>query len=224
MAPLVPLVIIGGYFWPYLGYIAIGLMLVMMITTVFKGRLYCGWICAMGAFHERWLARISLKKKMLPVFKARWFRWLLFGLMMSLLAFRLITSGGDPEQIGATFVMMWTVSTGLAVMIGLIWKPRSWCSICPMATFQGAVSPCNNLLQVAPSCKQCGLCKKSCPIETYAGSYKLQGYVDSSECMRCYNCVESCPARALTIGTASRGKCSALPMFGPGSESRFSSR
>ncbi|MFZ5765014.1 MAG: 4Fe-4S binding protein [Thermodesulfobacteriota bacterium] len=214
MAGLVPLVIIGGAIQPYLGYVAVSMMLVMFIMTLFRGRFYCGWICAMGAFHERILSLISLKRPMLPVFKAGWFRWLLFILMMGLLTFRLIASEGDPRQIGATFVMMWSLSTGLAVFIGLIWKPRSWCSICPMATFQGVISPCNYLLQVDSSCKQCGICKKSCPIETNAGSFRSQGFVPGSECMRCGNCVVNCPKGALAFQKEPIKGCSILGNLG----------
>ncbi|RJX36220.1 MAG: 4Fe-4S binding protein [Desulfurivibrio sp.] len=215
MAPLVPLVIVGGYFWPYLGYVALAMMLLMFILTLFRGRFYCGWICAMGAFHERVLALVSRKRNMLPVFKAKWFRWLLFILMMGILAMRLISAEGDPAKIGAAFVMMWTLSTGLAIFIGFFWQPRSWCAICPMATFQGVIAPCNYLLQVAPSCKGCGICRKSCPIETNPGSFKAQGFVTSGDCMRCGNCVVNCPVKALEFQTSGQAKgCSVLGSLG----------
>jgi len=97
LAPLVPLVVIGGYFWPYLGYIAIAMLVFMLMLALFRGRYYCGWFCAMGSFHERILSLVSRRKKMLPIFKVRWFRWVVFVLMMSLLASRLILAGGDPD-------------------------------------------------------------------------------------------------------------------------------
>jgi polyferredoxin len=217
MAPLVPLVIVGGYFWPYLGYIALAMMVLMFFISLFRGRFYCGWICAMGAFHERILAKVSLQRKMLPVFKAKWFRWLIFAMMMGILTLRLIAADGDPARVGGAFAMMWTLSTGLAIFLGFIWQPRSWCSICPMATFQGVIAPCNYLLQVSPSCKECGLCRKACPIGTSAGSFKSQGFVTSSECMRCGNCVENCPTKALSFQTSGRQPgCSVLTALGIG--------
>lgn len=214
LVPLVPLVIVGGQYWPYLGYIPIIMLVFMMITSLFRGRFYCGWFCAMGAFHERVLTKFSRKKKILPVFKAPWFRWLIFVLMMGLLAIRIILAEGDPEKIGAIFVMMWTLSMGIAVAIGLIWKPKSWCSFCPMATFQGTASPCTYVLQVASSCKGCGICQKVCPIETNAGSFKKQGFVKSSECMRCANCVLNCPTKALEFKSATKTQCSVLINLG----------
>ncbi|MGV1100983.1 4Fe-4S binding protein [Thiovibrio sp. JS02] len=216
LAPLVPIVIVGGQFFPYLGFLPIVLLAVMVVLVMFRGRFYCGWICAMGAFHERILALVSRKKKMLPLFQAAWFRRLLFVLMMGLLFFRLLLSGGDPEKVGASFVMMWTISTLFAMGLGLYWKPRSWCSLCPMATFQGLFSSCNYVLRVASSCKQCGICQKVCPIETNPGAYKNQGFVESARCMRCANCVQNCPQKALAFASAPQGHCSPLGNLGLG--------
>lgn len=200
MLPMVPLVIIGGYFWPYFGFMAIAMLLFMVIMSQFRGRYYCGWFCAMGAFHERVVSLVSRKKKMLPLFGKQWFKWMMFVLMMGLLLSRLLLSGGDPARIGAVFVMMWSLSTGLALAIGLIWKPRSWCRFCPMATFQGLIAPKTYLLQVADHCRGCGQCHRACPIETDPGGSKKQGFVKSDRCMRCGNCVESCPQKALSFG------------------------
>ncbi|MFH1021404.1 MAG: 4Fe-4S binding protein [Pseudomonadota bacterium] len=199
LAPLVPLVVIGGYFWPYLGYIATAMLVFLLVLSLFRGRYYCGWFCAMGAFFERILSLVSRKKKMLPVFKAQWFRWMVFAMMMGLLASRLILADGDPRKIGAAFVMMWTISTGMAIGLGLFWKPRSWCSICPMGLFQGLIAPRTYQLQVSESCRECGLCEKVCPIESNPGSMRSLGNVKSADCMRCGNCVVNCPVKALSF-------------------------
>jgi ferredoxin-type protein NapH len=201
LAPLVPLVIIGGIYYPYLGYFALAMMVLMLVLAIFRGRYYCGWICAMGAFHERILARISLKREMPPLFKKSWFRWLFFAGLVSLMVTRLLLSGGDPERIGAVFVMMWTVATTIAIAFGVYFKPRSWCNFCPMATMQGLYSQKTYLLKVSDNCKQCGLCRKVCPIQTNPGKYKAQGYVPNKECMRCGNCIVNCPKGALSLTT-----------------------
>jgi len=219
LAPLVPIVIVGGYFYPYLGFLPIVMLLAMMIIMVVRGRYYCGWLCAMGAFHERVLAMVSRKGKMLPLFRAGWFKWLLFVLMMGLLASRLILSGGEPAKIGAAFVMMWTISTLFAIGLGFFWKPRTWCSVCPMATFQGLFSSSNYLLKVEENCRQCGVCGKSCPLEITPGLYRNQGFVDGSLCMRCANCVQNCPKQALSFVTTSKGRSRPHVKLGMGSSS-----
>ncbi len=202
LAALVPLVIVGGYFFPYLGYLALAMMLTMMVLMFFWGRWYCGWLCAMGAFHERITARISLNREMPPLFKQTWFRWLFFVLLMGLMTTRLAMSGGSPSRIGAVFVMMWTVATALAIAFGIYFKPRAWCNFCPMGSMQGVLAPKTYLLKVGPECKACGLCEKVCPIQTYPGAYRKQGTVPSLECMRCENCVLNCPKKALSLPPA----------------------
>lgn len=199
MAPLVPLVIVAGYFWPYLGYIAIGFMALLFALVRFRGRYYCGWICPLGAFYDRVLAPVSRKRPMLPLFKQAWFKWLVFGLMLGLLTARLFMSGGDPEIVGATFVMMWTISTGFAVALGLVWKPRSWCSFCPMGTMQGLLAPKVQRIRVSEKCRQCGLCQKACPVEINPGSFRDEGVVTDKDCLRCQNCVAVCPHKALSL-------------------------
>ncbi len=210
LAPLVPLVVIGGYFGPYLGYIAIGMLIFMLMLALFRGRYYCGWFCAMGSFHERVISRISCKKKMLPVFKAQWFRWTVFVLMMGLLTSRLVLAGGNPEKIGATFVMMWSIATGLAIGIGLIWKPRSWCSICPMGMIQGLIGSRVYRLKIGDGCLECGLCEKVCPIETNPGSMRSIGIIRSADCMRCGNCVVNCPVEALSFEGQRQAVCATV--------------
>ncbi|MCW7752705.1 4Fe-4S binding protein [Desulfobotulus sp. H1] len=199
LALLVPLVIIGGLFWPWLGFLAAAMMVLMLTLMFFRGRWYCGWLCAMGAFHERMTTRVSLHRDLPPLFTKPWFRGLFFLLLMGLMITRLIQAGGDPEKTAAVFVMMWTVATVIALAFGVYFKPRAWCSFCPMGTIQGIFSPKTFLLQVNGNCSECGICRRVCPIQTFPGAYKNKGEVPSLECMRCKSCVENCPKKALTL-------------------------
>ena len=194
-----PMVIIGGYFYPYLGFIVVGLIFAFLVLAAFRGRFYCGWFCPMGSFHERILAFFSFKKEIPQLFRKSWFRWLVFAAMMALLTSRLIRAGTDPEKIADAFRFMWIVSTGIAILIGVVLKPRIWCRICPMASMQGLISKNTYLLKVGNECKECKLCQKVCPLSSAPFASKKMGYLNSEECMRCFNCVENCPQKALTF-------------------------
>jgi polyferredoxin len=198
MMPLLPAVIAGGYFYPLIGLVVVALIFFFLVLARFRGRFYCGWFCPMGAFHERVLGKISLNRPIPGLFYKSGFRWTVFGLMMSLLAFRLLRTGGEPEALANAFRFMWIVSTSLAVAIGVVFKPRSWCRICPMASMQALVSQDKFLLTVSEDCKSCGLCEKACPIGS-SPQKSRGGTMPGSECMRCYNCVESCPKKALSF-------------------------
>ena len=205
--PLLPVVLVGGYYWPYLGFIVIALIAIFMVVAAFRGRLYCGWICPMGAFHERILSMVSIKDDIPHFMKQPWFRWLVFAGMMSFLAYRLYLTGGHELKVASVFRIMWIVSTSAAILIGLFFKPRTWCKVCPMGFMQGIIGKNAYRVQVSQDCKQCGLCANACPIQTYPGAYKEQGYVDGTDCLRCFNCVQSCPRGALSI-EKSPGRCS----------------
>ncbi len=202
MALLLPLVVVGGYFCPRLGFIVLGLITLFLVLASQRGRFYCGWLCPMGAFHERILSLVSLKRPIPPLFKTSWFRWLLFLVMMSLMGFRLVNAGGNVLATGAVFRFMWIVSTSIAIGLGFYFKPRIWCVICPMGSMQGLSSTNTYLLTVDESCIQCKKCLKVCPISTYPGGYKPESgsvHIPSIECLRCSNCVTNCPKKCLSF-------------------------
>lgn len=200
MAVLLPIVVVGGYFYPMLGFIVLGLITIFMIIASKRGRFYCGWLCPMGAFHERILSQVSLEKKIPPVIKSNWFRWVLFSLMMGLMFSRLYMAWGDAKAVGAVFRLMWIVSTGLAIGLGIYYKPRTWCAVCPMGSFQGVSSKSTYILMVEENCIECKKCRRVCPISTYPAQYKKEkgvGLVPSIDCLRCSNCIVNCPKEAL---------------------------
>ena len=200
MAFLLPVVVGGGYYYPLLGFIVLGLITIFMVIASHRGRFYCGWLCPMGAFHERFLSLVSFKKAILPVFKTSWFRWLLFALMMGLMFFRIYMAWGDAKEVGAVFRFMWIVSTGLAIGLGIYFIPRTWCAVCPMGSFQGISSKNTYMLTVDDACVECKKCRRVCPISTYPGAYRQEegsALVPSIDCLRCSNCIVNCPKEAL---------------------------
>lgn len=202
MARLLPFVVIGGYFCPRIGFTVLALIALFMVLSSFRGRFYCGWLCPMGAFHERFLAKVSLHRPIPKIFKTSWLRWLVFTVMMTFMMIRLVTAWGDPGTVGGVFRMMWIVSTSLAILLGLYYKSRIWCIICPMGSIQGVASKNTYLLMVEDSCVQCKKCQKVCPIDTYPGEYRKEsgpGLVPSIECLRCSNCVSNCPKKVLSF-------------------------
>ena len=200
MVLLLPVVVIGGYFCPRLGFIVLALITLFLILTSRRGRFYCGWRCPKGAFHENILARISFNREIPKVFKTNWLRWIIFVVMMGFMTIRLVMAWGDPVEVGAVFRMMWVISTLLAIGIGFYFKPRIWCAICPSGTLQGVFSNNTYLLTVDEAlCIECRKCEKVCPISTYAGQYKQEQHVPSIFCLRCHRCVENCPKKALSF-------------------------
>lgn len=131
-----PLIVIGGLFFPLLGYLVIGMMVFFLVLSFFKGRYWCWNLCPRGSFLDIVISNISLNKPYPKAFGNQPFRWLIFFLFMSFLVYRVLSSGGSLAGIGVVFVSMCLITTAISIIIGIIVKHRGWCAICPMGTLQ----------------------------------------------------------------------------------------
>jgi len=140
MVWLLPLIVIGGLFYPLLGYIVLAMMVFLLVQSIFAGRYWCWNLCPRGAFLDIVMSKLSLHKSFPKIFVQNWFRWMILALLMGFLAWRLINSGWNLISIGAVFVMMCLATTVVAIVIGAFTKHRGWCAICPMGFLQEKIN------------------------------------------------------------------------------------
>lgn len=140
-----PLIIIGGVFYPFLGYLVLAMMIFLLILSFFKGRYWCWNLCPRGAFLDIILSKVTVNGPIPDLFTKKWFRWLIFYLFMSFLIFRIASTGGDYIAIGLVFVAMCIMTTVISIIIGVATKHRGWCMICPMGTLQEKIFKINYL-------------------------------------------------------------------------------
>jgi len=133
---LLPLIVIGGLFYPLLGYLVVAMMAILLIMALSRGRYWCWNLCPRGAFLDIVLSKVSLNKPLPKSFVKQWFRWLVFFLFMSFLIFRIMQTGGNLIALGAVFVVMCILTTIISIILGTITKHRGWCVICPMGILQ----------------------------------------------------------------------------------------
>jgi ferredoxin-type protein NapH len=136
MVWFLPLIVVGGLFYPMLGYLVLIAMMTLLIMAIFKPRYWCWNFCPRGSFLDLWLSKIILKKPIPKIFMKQWFRWSVFLVMFGFLGFRLLHSGWKILAIGSIFVAMCLISTIFAIIIGVATKPRAWCMACPMGLLQ----------------------------------------------------------------------------------------
>ena len=136
MVWLLPLIVIGGLFNPMLGYLVVAMMAFFVVLSFFKGRYWCWNLCPRGAFLDIVMPKITLNRAIPRVFTRPWFRWLIFVLFISFLAYRILHTGGNLIAVGAVFVLMCLLTTIISIILGCGMKPRGWCAICPMGTLQ----------------------------------------------------------------------------------------
>lgn len=143
MVWLLPIILIGGLFYPQIGYLVIGMILFFSILSYFKARSWCWYLCPRGSFLELFMPFISSNRPLPKVFHKQWFRWTVFVVLIGYLISMLIRSGGNLLLIGAAFVSMCILTTIIGILIGIPTKPRGWCVICPMGLLQETISKTN---------------------------------------------------------------------------------
>ncbi|MBN1521442.1 MAG: 4Fe-4S binding protein [Candidatus Aureabacteria bacterium] len=142
-----PLIIIGGLFFPVLGYLVVGMMAFFLVFSFFKQRYWCWHLCPRGAFLDIVLSKISLKKPVPKMIARPWFRWMIFFLLMSFLSFRIVRTGGSPIAIGSVFIGTCLLTTVISIVSGIATKHRSWCVMCPMGLLQEKIGTSRKTIQ-----------------------------------------------------------------------------
>lgn len=78
---------------------------------------------------------------------------------------------------------------------------RPWCRFCPTGSSLGIVNrfkgfkwaPMLYIEKDGEKCNNCGACKEACPMQVNELSEQKSGKINSSMCILCLRCVESCP-------------------------------
>jgi len=136
MVWLLPIIVIGGLFYPLLGYLVLAMMVFLLVLSFFKGRYWCWNLCPRGAFLDIVISKMSFNRPLPKVFAREWFRLIVLILLMGFLVSRIIQTGGNLVAIGSVFVVMCIVTTVISIILGILTKRRGWCAICPMGYLQ----------------------------------------------------------------------------------------
>lgn len=194
-----------GLFYPIIGALALICMLAPVVVAFFKGRMWCGNFCPRGSFNDVVLAKFSAKGKMPEFLSKTWFRIVFLIVLMSAFTMQLTLAWGNSVAIGRVFVRMIIITTLITLILGLIYKPRTWCTFCPMGTMAYYVSKIKFFKARAQqiqfnkaACVNCNICSKSCPININVLSFKDEGIVSDPNCLKCMACVKNCPKKALS--------------------------
>ncbi len=190
---LVVIVSIVGLWYPILGYMMPLVILILMVTSVSKGRWFCGNLCPRGSFIDFWIGKVTKNKKIPKSLKSYWVRIPIFVLLMGFMTYRILNTQGLINQIGMIFVIMCLVTTAIALVLGVGISPRTWCTFCPMGTAQNLIGGKKHQLQIIDSkCISCKKCDKVCPmqLDVHKGEIK-------PDCIKCERCVDACPTKAL---------------------------
>jgi polyferredoxin len=191
-----PLVVIGGWFYPPLGYFLLLCMFGALGLALFNGRSWCDWMCPRGSFYDIVVNRFSRNVIIPSVLKAMWFRIIVLIGLLAALSIQVYWAWGDSRAVGLAFVRVLTITTTAGIVLGALFQQRAWCHICPMGTVGNWLSRGKKPLYADEKCRDCMLCAKVCPMQLKPYE-KKSGLMDEGDCIKCSSCIAACPINAL---------------------------
>lgn len=97
-----------------------------------RGKIHCSKFCPRGSLLGIFLKKISLNKSAPKFMFTRKFKNGLLILMLTVFTVGMIHSGGNPNKIAFTVFRFMSMSLLIGIIMGVMFKPRSWCGVCPM--------------------------------------------------------------------------------------------
>ena len=207
--------IIIGWFYPVIGLIALICMIGPVLTSIWRGRFWCGNVCPRGNLYDRLLSKYSPHRPIPAFVRTFGFRlfmvFFIFGMFGTQLTLTVPWSeGGLPmwSGIGRVFWTIIVMTTIVGVTLSFIYAPRTWCSFCPMGTISSWVAPKHQpfphpytAVHVAASCQmKCKQCARVCPMQLtpYDSRGQEVGYLHP-DCLKCGKCTLVCPTKIMSL-------------------------
>jgi len=188
--------------------VIIGLLIV--ITSIFWGRRFCGYICPFGTAQEIIYKLNPRSKKKKPLHIPVWLHKLLNSLKYIIMFITILAAFRSMQYVYMKFCPVLAVSHPQNITIASIiilfvifivgyFINRFWCRyLCPYAALMNVFQYIGKILHIKSNrihaseehCLDCRLCSKCCPMQIVIHEEKR---VENVNCIFCLKCLQSCP-------------------------------
>lgn len=164
-----------------------------VVSTVIWGRLYCGRICAFGAFTQLLDAVVPKKLRWEPSPAVeRYAGYVKYGLLVSVVGYYALTDHFTIYRYVEPFwmytrqgsVVLWTMLATL--LLATLVVRNLYCRfLCPVGAMLGLISQVTTVFRIKrwSECKTCRICERTCEWGAIRGPQIVR-----SECVRCDDC------------------------------------
>lgn len=97
-----------------------------------RGKIHCSHYCPRGSLLGNFLKDISLGNNLPPYMKKKTVKNVLLGFMVVMFSISLVRAGLNVNRIAFAVFRMMMSSLAIGVIMGIVFKPRGWCQVCPI--------------------------------------------------------------------------------------------
>lgn len=109
-----------------------------------RGKVHCSHYCPRGSLLGNFLKNISLQNNLPKKLRGKSVKNVLLVLMMTMFSISLIHAGPNFSKVAFAVFRLMMASLALGIVMGVIFKPRSWCQVCPMGYATGLIRNAKN--------------------------------------------------------------------------------
>lgn len=120
-----------------LGFICMGAPIAHALKG--DGKIHCQKYCPRGSLLGKFLNKISMKNNHPKFMTTKQFKNFMLFFMLVVFTVSMVHTGGDYNKIAFSMFRFMTMSLILGIILGLVYKPRTWCIICPMGHATGLI-------------------------------------------------------------------------------------
>lgn len=104
-----------------------------------RGKVHCQKYCPRGSLLGRMLEHVSMNRKLPKFMMKKSFKHGLLAVMMIVFSISMYHAGWNFYRIAFSMFRFMTMSLAIGIIMGIVFKPRSWCTVCPMGTGTGLI-------------------------------------------------------------------------------------
>lgn len=188
----------------------------LFISSLFLGRLWCGWLCPAGGLQEIYF---QINDKPANIKRLNWFKYLIFLAIIFIPLISAIRSAGGLTTTDLFYhtdqgisiakqgaYTIFFVQIAFITLFAILGGKRGFCHyFCPIAVIMIIGRKIRNLIHWPAlylssdrgRCTDCKNCSKNCPMGLDVNNMVWERDMENTECILCGICVDVCPKKAI---------------------------
>ena len=190
--------------------------ILIFISSLFLGRLWCGWLCPAGGLQEIYF---PINNRPVNIERLNWLKYPVFLAIIFIPLISAISSAGGLTTIDLFYhtddgisiakqgaYVIYLVQIAFITAFAVPGGKRGFCHyFCPIAVIAIIGRMIRNLIRWpalhlsadAGQCTDCKICSKNCPMGLDVDIMVRKESMESIECILCGCCVDVCPKQAI---------------------------